>query len=271
MRQSWDSIPGLSDSKAHDMGTDFRLSHLSLNCHMAQASSAKDTPSLLSHTLLCSRTWWRQARAAWRAAAKTHSGILERGTRYASERKNSWWTVGEWIFLCKGCLERGGKEWKKLFIKEPQLIRSLLAFWISIFKSIALGLKRNRKVPKESSSPASKAWKRLGNQPKPECVEDFNYSARSAKMLWIPLDSFLSWLFILWHVWYVGLRAKGWQRRKKKEMEKRAPCLVYLKHCSPSNPLPTILHPCLSFNVLICKMGIIVFIEVRMGKMPCKP
>lgn len=54
-------------------------------------------------------------------------------------------------------------------------------------------------------------------------------------------------------------------------MEKRAPCLVYLKHCSPSNPLPTILHPCLSFNVLICKMGIIVFIEVRMGKMPCKP
>lgn len=111
------------------------LSHLSLNCHMAQASSAREISPPSSPT--CSprsRTWWQQARqAAWRAAAKTRFGILECGTRYASERKNSWWTVGEWIFLCKGSLERGGKrvgEKKNLFIKKPQLIRSLLAFWI---------------------------------------------------------------------------------------------------------------------------------------------
>lgn len=107
----------------------------------------------------------------------------------------------------------GGKSEKKnLFIKKPQLIRSLLALWISIFKSIALVLKRNRKVPEEPNSPASKAWRHLGIQSKPECVGELNYSARSAKMLWIPLDSFLSGWFTLWHAQCVGLRAIGWQR-----------------------------------------------------------
>lgn len=126
---------------------------------------------------------------------------------------NSWWMD---IFMQELPRERGKRVKKKLFIKEPQLIRSLLAFWILIFKSIALGLKKSRKVPEESSSPASKAWKHLGNQSKPACVEDFSYSARSAKMFWIPLDSFSSELFILWHVRYVGLRAAEWQRGKKK-------------------------------------------------------
>lgn len=35
-----------------------------------------------------------------------------------------------------------------------------------------------------------------------------------------------------------------------------------LRHCIPSNPLPTILYPSLSLNVLIRKMGIIVFIRI---------
>lgn len=176
--------------------------------------------------------------------------------------------VNSWrmdIFMQELPRERGKRVKKKLFIKEPQLIRSLLAFWILIFKSIALGLKRSRKVPEESSSPASKVWKHLGNQSKPVCVEDFSYSARRAKMLWIPLDSFSSELFILWHVRYVGLRAAEWQRRKKKRGREGiySTMLRISETLQPlCNPLPITLHPSPSLNVLISKMGIIVFIKM---------
>lgn len=151
---------------------------------MAQASSARDTTSLSSPTLSPCQDLMAASRAVWRTAANMRSGILECSTRYASERKNSWWTVGEWIFLCKDCLERGGKRVKKKNVYKEATINKVFVSFLGLdFQVQCFGSEKEQNCPWGAKLPAFKAWRHLGNQSKPECVEDFNYSARSSKML----------------------------------------------------------------------------------------
>lgn len=126
------------------------------------------TPDILCQTtsspytcLPCGRTWWLQARAMWSAAANTRSGSFECCTRYASKRRNSWWTVGEWIFLCKGCLERGRKRVcvGGTVYKEATINKAFVSFLDLDFQVHCFGFEKKQKGPHGAKLPSFQSVK----------------------------------------------------------------------------------------------------------------
>lgn len=144
MQQSWDSNPGRFDSKAHDMGTDFPT--LALIATWPRLPLPGPPPSSPTRLPVSGPDGGKPRRHGG-LRQKMCSGILERGTRYASKRKNSWWTVGEWIFLCKGCLEKGGKEWKKIVYKGVTINKVFVSFLDLDFQVHCFGFEKEQKGP----------------------------------------------------------------------------------------------------------------------------
>lgn len=151
---------------------------------MAQASSARDTTSLSSPTLSPCQDLMAASRSMEDCSkhALWHLRMQHKVCQREEEQLvNSWWMD---IFMQGLPGERGGKSKKKKNVYKEATINKVFVSFLGLdFQVQCFGSEKEQNCPWGAKLPAFKAWRHLGNQSKPECVEDFNYSARSSKML----------------------------------------------------------------------------------------